>query len=132
LNRILIKALTVGLCGALLGCGLVENVTLEAFNLQVVPTPAQEGDLVSFDFRLNVAASAPVSLSALIDGEEYSTQTVPSFYSGVFTWEIGDAADLIARFDLGDHTAQVRIRESDGGHTAATEQVTFTLVAPVP
>lgn len=131
MNRMLIKALTVGLCGALLGCGLVENVTLEAFGLQVVPTPAQEGDLVSFDFRLTVAASGPVSLSALIDGEEYSTQTAPSLFAGVFSWEIGDAADLIARFDLGDHTAQVRVRDPEG-HTASTEQVTFTLVAPVP
>ena len=132
MNRILIKAVTVGLCGTLLGCGLTENVTLEAFGLQVSPTPAQEGDLVSFDFSLNVAASQPVILSALIDGEEYSTQTAPSFYSGLFSWEIGDAADLIARFDLGDHTAQIRVRESDGGHTAATEQVTFTLVVPAP
>ena len=132
MNRILIKAVTVGLCGALLGCGLVENVTLEAFGLQVLPTPAQEGDLVSFEFRLNVAASGPVSLSALIDDEEYSTETVPSFYSGVFSWEIADAADLIERFDLGDHTARIRVRDPEGGHTAATEQVTFTLVAPAP
>ena len=132
MNRVLTKAVTVGLCGTLLGCGLTENVTLEAFGLQVSPAPAQEGDLVSFDFSLNVAASQPVILSALIDGEEYSTQTAPSFYSGLFSWEIGDAADLIARFDLGDHTAQVRVRESDGGHTAATEQVTFTLVVPAP
>ena len=132
MNRILIKAVTVGLCGTLLGCGLTENVTLEAFGLQVSPTPAQEGDLVSFDFNLNVAASQPVILSALIDGEEYSTQTAPSFYSGLYSWEIGDAADLIERFDLGDHTARVRVHDPSSGHSATTEQVTFTLVEPAP
>jgi len=128
----LIKALTVGLCGVFLGCGLVENLTLEAFGLQVSPTPAQEGDLVSFTFNLTVAASGPVSLSATIDGEEYSTDTAPSLYAGVFNWEIGDAADLIARFDLGEHTARVRVRDPSSGHSATTEQVTFTLVEPVP
>ena len=129
----LIKALTVGLCGTLLGCGLVENLTLEAFDLQVSPTPAQEGDLVSFNFRLTVAASGPLSLTALIDDEEYGTNTAPSVFAGVFNWEIGDAADLIARFDLGDHTAQVRVLDPASGHTATTEQVTFTLeAAPVP
>jgi hypothetical protein len=132
LNRMLTKVLTVGMCSWLLGCGLGADVTIEAFNLRVTPSPAQEGDLVSLVFEMTVIAEGSVTLSALIDGEVYSTQTAPRLFSGVFTWEIGDAGALIDTFDLGDHTAQIRIRDPGSDRTVATSPVTFTLVAAAP
>ena len=129
MNKVLAKVLTVGLCCVLLGCGLGTDVTIEAFDLQVVPSPAQEGDFVSLYFTLTVVASGTVVLAAMIDDEEYSTQTAPRLFSGVFEWGLGDAGDLIDRFGLGDHTVQVQVRAPDSDRVATTELVTFTLVA---
>lgn len=132
LNNILSRAATVLLGGALLGCGLTSDVTIEAFNLQVVPSPAQEGDLVSFNLTLTVIANGDVTLTASIDDQVHATTAAPRLFSGVYTWEIGDAGDLIDEYGLGDHTARIRVHDPASDRTATSELVTFTLVEAVP
>jgi len=114
------------------GCALGADVTVEAFNLQVSPSPAEEGDLVSFIFHLTVISDGTVTLTAEIDDEEYATLNVSSVFSDMVSWEIADAGVLIDEFGLGDHTARVRVRISGTDRTAHTEQVTFTLIEAVP
>ena len=116
----------------MLGCGLTSDVTLEAFNLQVVPSPAQEGDLVFFNFTLTVVANGDATLTASIDDQVHATQAAPRLFSGVYTWEIGDAADLIATYGLGDHTVRISVRDPASDRTATSELVTFTLIEAVP
>ena len=126
------KAAIVLLSGTLLGCGLTSDVTLEVFNLSVVSSPGQEGDLVSLNFTLTVLTSGSVGITAMIDDEAYSTHTAPRLFSDVFTWEIGDAGDLIERFGLGDHTARVQVHDPASDRTAISELVTFSLIAAAP
>jgi hypothetical protein len=111
-------------------CNLGEDLTLEVYDLQVVPAQAQAGDIVSFTFTLIVITSGSVNLTALIDDDAFRTQQIPGYHSSEFQWVLGDAQELIDQYGLGEHTARVSVVDGGTGRAVNSSVVTFELVAP--
>ena len=104
-------------------------MTLEVYELQVVPATAQPGDEVSLTFQLTAISSGSITLLALIDNDEFTSQTIPGAFAGPFEWILGDAAELIDRYGTGTHSAAVSAVDIGTGTTVSTNPATFELVA---
>lgn len=130
LKKLVFVVLAAGLCVAAPACNLGTELTLEVFDLRVVPTQAQPGDAVTFAFTLVVVSSGSVNLTALIDDDVFKEEVVPGYYSNAFEWAMGDAEELIDRYGLGSHTARVNAVDVGSGRTATAGSVTFELVEP--
>ncbi len=129
LNR-LWAAATIGTVLGLPGCS--DSLTFRIAGLEVVPSSAQAGDQVAFEFILTVIPSRTVDLTAFIDGETYKTQTITGAFDGPFEWTHGDAADLVDQYGTGLHTAQVRAVDRESNRSVQTNPVTFELTAAAP
>ena len=128
MKKLVFIVFAAGLCVAASACKLGPDLTLEVYDLQVVPTPAQAGDEVSLTFTLIVVSGGSVNLTALIDDDAFKTQLIPGYYSNAFEWILGDAEELIDRYGLDSHTAKVTVVDVGSGRTANTSSVTFELV----
>jgi hypothetical protein len=118
-----------------LSVGCVDDLLLSLRNLEIAPNPAQPGQPVSFVVDLVVIPEHNFTITALIDDEVHTSETRQALFDGLFEFEMGDAADMIAQYGVGLHLGQVRIRLNDGGQTSQTQQVQFELQdtpAPAP
>ena len=119
--------------GTVLGmAGCSDSLTFQLAALEVVPSSAQAGDLVVFEFILTVIPSRTVDLTAFIDGEIHKTQTITGAFNGPFEWTMDDAALLIDQYGTGLRTARVRAVDRESNRTVETSPVSFELVAAAP
>ena len=121
--------LIIGVGVAATACNLGNDLTLEVYELQVVPSPAQAGDEVSLTFELIAISSGSITLLVLIDNDEYTSQTIPGAFAGPFEWILGDAAELIDRYGAGIHSAAISVVDIGTGTSVSTNPVSFELVA---
>jgi hypothetical protein len=122
--------LSAAVAVATVGCNT--ELTLNAEALEVVPSSAQPGDEVVFEFFLTVIPARTIRLSALVDGSTYRMETLTLNVNGPFEWIMGDAADLIAEYGTGVHSSEVVVLDLEADVSVSTNLATFELVEPVP
>jgi hypothetical protein len=96
-------------------------------NLEVVPNPAQQGDVVTFVFNLIVVPERSFTVMASIDDTSHSNQTFRERRDGPFEYTVGDAADLIEQYGLGTHTAAVQVRLNETSDVIGAQSAEFEL-----
>jgi hypothetical protein len=117
-------ALTVG--GAL-GAAGCEEFHLSTSALQIVPNPARPGDPVMAMFLLRLIPMQRHTMIVAIDGAEHVRVTRDELTEIPVVIELGDAAELIATFGTGGHTARVEVRVPGENESVHTRTVSFTL-----
>lgn len=123
--RPLLAALALGAVVASGAC--LSTSSLFATDLDVQPDTAQAGDTVAFVFYLQAIPSQTITVKALVDGTEMVTLESAGLFDGMYSVDVGDAADLIARFGTGTHGGQVEVRSLEEGRTVRTQVVEFLL-----
>lgn len=117
---------------AITACSELGSFRLSASNLDIGPNPAVPGDQVVASFILLLAPVQRHTVVLTIDDREHfretSTDTPPLPY--VIT--LGDAADLIATYGVGTHTARVEVRAEEEGETTRTQTASFELRDAAP
>ena len=105
---------------------------LSAFNLDIGPNPAEPGETVIAAFNLVLAPRQPYTVILTIDNEEHSRVTHNDQPPFVQTIELGDAADLIATYGEGVHTARVEVVAEDKNESSRTASRSFELRQAAP
>jgi hypothetical protein len=125
-QRVIVRAfaLTVGIALGVAGC---EEFHLSTAALQIVPDPARPGDPVMAMFVLRLIPMQRHTMIVAIDGAEHLRVTRDDLTEIPVVIELGDAADLIATYGPGDHTARVEVRVPAANESSHTGTVTFTL-----
>ena len=113
---------------AITGC---RDFQLSAFNLEIGPNPAEPGDMVVAAFNLVLTPRQPYTVIVTIDGEEHSRATHNDLPSFVQTIQLGDAADLIAAYGAGVHSARVEVVAEEKNESSRTQSRSFE-VRPAP
>lgn len=121
---------TLGILPVALACNTALSFDIGA--LEVVPDTATAGEQVELRFFLLIAPARTVRLSALIDGDAYQIESATLNVNGTYKWPLGDAADMIARYGAGSHSAQVEVLDLEGNRSVSTALTTFQLVDPGP
>jgi hypothetical protein len=124
-------ALTVATALGATGC---EEFHLSTSALQIVPNPARPGDAVTAVFVLRLIPNQRHTMIVTIDGAEQLRVAHDELTEIPVVLELGDAADLIATYGTGDHTARVEVRVPEANESTHTRTVAFTLNpgAPTP
>jgi hypothetical protein len=127
----------VVLVGALAGalalqaaCG--SDLILAAGDLSVVPDPAHPGDSVKFIFNLTLVPKHDYIATVLIDDREHSRVSRSEAINGPVELNIGDAAELIARYGTGTHRGVVEIELTGRSVIARSGRRDFVLEAASP
>jgi len=110
------------------GLGCSESVSLDVWGLEVKPNPAHVGEEVVFEFNLLIVPTRDIRLSAVVDGETYSMESRTYNVNSRFEWPLGDAANMIAEYGAGTHTAQVVLLDLESNRQLGSNQVSFELV----
>lgn len=115
------------------GCNIGGDKAFEVGTLQVVPNPAQAGDVVSFNFFLLMVPERSFTVTALIDNTVHGSQALRQLYDGSFEFLVGDAEDLITQYGLGSHEGRIEVTIT-GESTVLTTSSNFELqeVSPSP
>lgn len=124
-RSVVLAALIAMVVGA--GCKVGDDVAYSVGVLDIVPNPAQQGDVVSFNFNLVVVPERNFTLTAFIDDTEHASQARQEQYAGPFEFVIGDAADLIAEYGVGTHSARVVLRIQEDNRVFETSTTDFEL-----
>jgi hypothetical protein len=123
------KAVLVAML-ALTAC--LDDFHLSARNLEIGPNPAVPGDAVVASVIVSVIPIQRHTIIVMIDNQEHlrltGTETLPS----PLLIQLGDAADLIAEYGTGMHSAHVEVIAEVKNESARTPPVTFELQQPVP
>lgn len=105
------------------GCG--GDFHLAASNLEIGPNPAVPGDMVVASFLIGLLPPENHTIIFIIDDEEHlrieSNEPPPIPY----VIPLGDAADLIDTYGLGEHDAYVQVHARDD--VARTQAIRFVL-----
>jgi hypothetical protein len=105
---------------------------LSASNLEIGPNPAAPGQQVFAAFNLVLAPRQPYTVILSINDEEHSRVTHNEQTSFLHTIDMGDAADLIATYGEGVHTARVEVVAEDDNESARTQTKAFELRQSAP
>ena len=125
-----IKALRAGvLAVALAGCS---DLHLAAGDLQIGPNPAMPGDQVVASVIVSLVPTQRHTIILTIDDREHFRVTSTEKPAIPYVIGMGDAADLIAEYGVGTHTARVEVRAEDANERARTQSVTFVLQNAAP
>lgn len=116
---------TIALAVASSGC---EEFLLSASNLDIGPNPAEPGELMVATVLVSMLPTQPHTIFFFVDGEEYLRVSSDDAPQIPVILDLGDAADMIAEFGVGVHSAHVVVRMDDQGESARTEAVIFELV----
>lgn len=123
------KAAFALVVAAITGC---RDFQLSAFNLEIGPNPAVPGDMVVASFNLVLTPRQPYTVIVTIDDEEHSRVTHNDLPSFVQTIVLGDAADLIAAYGTGLHSARVEVVAEDKNESSRTQSRQFEVRQPPP
>lgn len=131
------KAVRAGALGATLAATLAMTACLGDFhlsasNLEIAPNPAVPGDVVIAAFVLNLAPLQTYTIIVTIDDTEHVRVTSREPPARPYVITLGDAADLIATYGAGTHSARVEVRVEEEGETARTQSAGFELREVVP
>jgi hypothetical protein len=117
---------------AVLAFTACDDFHLSASDLDIGPDPAVPGDVVVASFVLSLVPIQPHTIILSIDDTEHLRVTSNERPPIPYVIALGDAADLIAAYGTGTHTARVEVRAEEKGETARTQSVAFELQQPVP
>lgn len=108
------------------------DLRLSASNLEIGPSPAVPGDVVVASVLLIVAPLQRHTIILTIDDVEHFRVTSSEAPAIPFVITLGDAADLIATYGTGMHSARVEVRAEEANEAARTQTASFELneVAP--
>lgn len=109
------------------GCKIGEDVIYSVGMLDIVPNPAQQGDVVAFNFNLIVVPERNFIVTAFIDDTEHASHALQQRHEGLFEFPVGDAGDLIAEYGLGMHSARVLVRIQEDNRSFQTSTTDFEL-----
>ena len=115
---------------AMVACS--SDAHLFASNLEVGPTPAVPGDVVMASVEVIVSPVQSHTIILTIDGLEHFRVTSMEAPARPFLITLGDAADLIATYGTGVHSARVEVRAEESNHMARTQTVSFELRQDAP
>lgn len=116
--------LTITACG--------EQFQLFASNLEIAPNPAVPGDVVVASFVFGVAPLQRHTIVVTIDDREHARLTSNDAPAQPYLIVLGDAADLIATYGTGSHSARVEVHAEEADRRAATRSVGFELLQASP
>ena len=123
------KAALALVVAVIVGC---RDFQLSAFNLEVGPTPAEPGEMVVAAFNLVLTPRQPYTVILRINGAEHSRVTHNDLPSFVQTIQMGDAADLIAEYGVGTHSARVEVIAEEKNESSSTQSKPFVLQQAPP
>jgi hypothetical protein len=66
-------------------------------------------------------------MTVFIDGTAYASQTRTARFDGPFEFVLGPAADLIAAFGRGTHSARLDLRVNEGARVIINQGVSLEL-----
>lgn len=125
-----IAVLTLAL--AVAGPGCEPGLVLSAARLEIAPNPAQAGDLVVASFVLTLVPTESHTIILYVDDEEEARLTSSDPRAGPVSLDLGDAADLIANYGTGAHSASVEVRLNERGDIVRTQSYDFELQDVIP
>jgi hypothetical protein len=125
-HRVIVRSFALTLAGAL-GMGGCEEFHLSTSALQIVPNPAVPGDLVAAAFVLRLIPMQRHTMIVVIDGAEHLRVTRDDLTEIPVVLELGDAADLIATYGTGAHTAYIEVRALEANEKTRTRSASFQL-----
>lgn len=105
---------------------------LSASNLEIAPSPAVPGDVVVASVDVMVVPVQRHVVVLTIDGTEHVRVTNTTAPDSPQLITVGAAADLIATYGAGVHTARVEVRAEESGETARTQTASFELRQAAP
>jgi hypothetical protein len=117
-----VAALTAAL--AITAC---DEIILSTSNLQIAPNPAGPGDAVVASFILDLVPLQQHTIIVLIDDTEYLRVTRNEQPPFPVVVELGDAAELIARYGPGPHVARIEVRADENNEITRTAPTSFVL-----
>jgi len=126
-SRLTWHAMTIALAAlvmpGLMGCG--GDFHLSTSNLDIGPNPAVPGEMVVASFLMSLIPTENHTIVVIIDDEEHlrleSNEPPPI----PVVIQLGDAADLIATYGLGDHDVYIQVHARD--EAARTQSVVLQL-----
>ena len=111
----------------LTACGLLEGFHLSASNLQVGPNPAVQGDDVLASVSVDITPIERHTIILTINDMEHLRVTSAQEPTRPLVLTLGDAADLIAEYGTGTHSARVEVVAEEKGRSARTQSYSFEL-----
>lgn len=122
------RILTVVALGAVLGTtGCREAVTLTATNFDVQPNPAFPGDQVEVRFVLTLVPLQSHTMIVFIGDAEHMRVTREQRPSIPVRLDLGDAADLIDEYGVGNHPVSVEIHANHADRAIETQSEVLEL-----
>ena len=116
-----------GILAALLGTTACQEFHLSTSNLEIGPSPAIPGDMVVASFRLRLLPIQSHTMIVFIDSEEHLRVTSDQAPAFPVVLELGDAADLIARYGTGDHFVFIEVHANEDNESTRTQSAAFEL-----
>jgi hypothetical protein len=129
------KAVAGGALAALLAmtaCSDLGGLRLSASNLSIGPNPAVPGDQVVASFIVLLAPVQPHTVVLTINGTEHTRVSSSEAPPLPYVIQLGDAADLIAAYGTGTHSARAEVHAEESNETARTRSVSFELRDAAP
>lgn len=114
---------------AITACG---DFHLSARSLEIGPNPAVPGDVVVASVDVILIPTQRHTIVVMIDNKEHLSVTSNEAPPRPLLITLGDAADLIAEYGTGAHSAHVEVRAEEKNQTARTESVAFALQQAAP
>lgn len=119
-------------CAALLALTACNNFHISTSDMVISPNPAVPGNAVVATFVLNLVPQQSHTMIVVIDDTEHLRLTSTDDTRAPITIQLGDAADLIARYGVGEHAAYVRVIANASDEATRTQAVGFELREDVP
>jgi hypothetical protein len=126
-QRALIRTVAVTLAVTLGAAGCGEDFHLSTSALQIAPNPAVPGDLVGAVFVLRLIPAQRHTIIVVVDETEHLRVTRDDSPEVPVVVDLGDAADLIATYGTGAHTAYIEVRALEANEKTRTRSASFQL-----
>jgi hypothetical protein len=117
---------------ALTACSELGGFRLRASDLEIGPNPAVPGDQMVATFIVILAPTQRHTVILTINDTEHSRVTSNDAPEIPYVISLGDAADLIARYGTGTHSARVEVHAEEANESARTQSETFELRDAAP
>jgi hypothetical protein len=126
------KAMRVAVAATLASTACLGDLHLSASQLEISPVSAVPGDVVVASVLINVVPAQRNTIILTIDDKEHHRVTSNQAPAIPYVITLGDAADLIATYGTGVHSARIEVRAEEAGETARTQAAAFELKEAVP
>ncbi len=128
----IVRVLAAVLAAALALTACADDLHLSASGLEIGPSPAMPGDQVVASVVLIVAPVQRHTIILTIDSVEHLRVTSSEVPPLPYVITLGDAADLIAAYGTGAHSARVALRAEEANESVRTQSVSFELRQAAP